>query len=153
MNFDLKYVPLEDRLVLSLRGHAAWLVTRNLLLKLIGVWLDALEKVELPSVPVPMGKRSLVGEHELSMELDRPVQNNVSIPEVDVVLLEKVDIRVSAVTVTLVLYGGERGVTVNLTRRDAHLVLELLAGRARAAKWLDPVKWPDWLGGQTPKGE
>jgi hypothetical protein len=64
------------------------------------------------------------------------------------VLIKKVDVRVSETGVTLTLYGGETAVNLNFTRKDAHLVLEMLAGRARAAKWTDGVVWPAWLGSQ-----
>ena len=148
MKIDLRYVPMEDRMVLSVRGHSAWLLTRNLLLKLIRAWVDSLEKVALPKVSVPMGERNLAGEHQLSLEEDKPVVNREPVAHGAPVLIQKVDVRVSETGVTLTLHGGEKAVNLNFTRKDAHLVLEMLAGRARAAKWTDGVGWPAWLGSQ-----
>jgi len=148
LKVDLRYMPLEDRMVLSVRGHSAWLLTRNLLLKLIQAWLDSLEKVALPKVPVPMGQRSLAQEHKLSLEEDKPVINQEQVAHATPVLINKVDVRVSEAGVSLTLHGGEKAVNLNFTRKDAHLVLEMLAGRARAAKWTDGVVWPPWLGSE-----
>jgi hypothetical protein len=32
-----------------------------------------------------------------------------------------------------------------LTRKESHMVLELLAQKASSASWLDAVQWPGWL--------
>ena len=59
MELDLSYLPQEDRMRLSLRGQADWLVTRSLLLRLLPVWIDKLESIALPAVDIPLGPRDL----------------------------------------------------------------------------------------------
>jgi hypothetical protein len=40
--------------------------------------------------------------------------------------------------------GFESNIT--LTRKESHLVLEMLANKAKAVGWLNEVVWPNWLG-------
>ena len=68
MELDLSYLPQEDRMRLSLRGQADWLVTRSLLLRLLPVWVEKLESIALPAVGIPLGPRNLKQEHALSLE-------------------------------------------------------------------------------------
>ena len=72
MELDLSYLPQEDRMRLSLRGQADWLVTRSLLTKLLPVWVERLESIELPNVGIPLGQRDLSQEHALSLEFEGP---------------------------------------------------------------------------------
>ena len=37
-------------------------------------------------------------------------------------------------------------IEMSFTRKESHLVLEMLAQKAREAKWLEAVELPDWLG-------
>ena len=51
-----------------------------------------------------------------------------------------------AVGAKLVMRGEGAETSLTLTRKESHLVLEMLANKARAVNWLDEVKWPRWLG-------
>ena len=57
MELDLTYLEKEDRMRLSLRGQADWLVTRSMLLKLLPAWVAKLQSIDLPSVGIPLGPR------------------------------------------------------------------------------------------------
>ena len=46
----------------------------------------------------------------------------------------------------LVLKGDGVETNLILTRKESHLVLEMLVKKARAVMWLDEVQWPSWLG-------
>ena len=46
----------------------------------------------------------------------------------------------------LVLRGDGVETNLVLTRKESHLVLEMLANKARAVGWLNEVDWPSWLG-------
>jgi hypothetical protein len=147
MKIDLAYLPAEDRMRLSLRGHADWLITRSLLIKLVNAWIDKLQKVELPDVGFSLGDRDIGQEHALSLEFDGPTttQNKPSM-QVKCRLLQEVTLTVESVGAKLVLKGDGVETNLTLTRKESHLVLEMMAKKARAVSWLDEVHWPSWLG-------
>jgi hypothetical protein len=147
MHLDLTYLPCEDRMLLTVRGKAAWLLTRKLLVRVVVAWLKKLELVDLPHVGFELGKRNIELEHSLSLEFDdlRSVElPNTSPP--DTPLLSEVTLRVDSFGATVVLRGGKQTVGLTMTRKEAHLVLEMLAFKARSAGWATAVAWPDWLG-------
>ena len=147
MELDLVYLPHEDRMRLSVRGKVDWLITRNLLLKLVDAWVKKLESVELPQVGVPLGDRDVGQEHALSLEFDAPVTTeHKPVTAAQAKLLQEVTLTVDTVSTQLVLKGQELQTTLKLTRKESHMVLELLAGKARAVRWVNAVVWPQWLG-------
>jgi hypothetical protein len=147
MKIDLSYLPEEDRLSLSLQGQVGWLFTRSLLIKLINAWIDKLQKVELPDVGFSLGDRDIGQEHALSLEFDGPTTTQKK-PEtmVNNRLLQEVALTVESVGAKLVLRGDGVETNLVLTRKESHLVLEMLANKARAVGWLNEVDWPSWLG-------
>jgi hypothetical protein len=147
MELDLSYLSQEDRMRLSLRGQADWLVTRSLLLKLLPVWVEKLEAIELPSVGIPLGPRDLRQEHALSLEFDGPQTTNPPPTQTytDVLLIE-VKLTIDPLGATLHLLGQGRETSFTLTRKESHTFLEMLAKKARQAGWLDSVQLPEWLG-------
>ena len=147
MKIDLSYLPEEDRLCLSLQGQVGWLITRGLLIKLVSAWVDKLQKVELPDVGFSLGDRDIGQEHALSLEFDGPTTTQKK-PDTQVKsrLLQEVTLTVDSVGVKLVLRGESVETNLTLTRKESHLVLEMLANKAKVAGWLSEVVWPNWLG-------
>lgn len=147
MELDLSYLPQEDRMRLSLRGQADWLVTRSLLLKLLPVWVERLASIELPSVGIPLGPRDLSQEHALSLEFDGPKATNPPPTQTyaDALLIE-LKLTIDPLGATLHLIGQDRETTFTLTRKESHTLLEMLAKHARLAGWLDSACLPEWLG-------
>ena len=147
MKIDLSYVPEQDRLRLSLQGNAHWLITRSLLLKLVPVWLEKLHSVDLPNVGFPLGDRDIGQEHALSLEFDGPTASRQkSLPELNARLVHEITLTVEPTGVKLVMRGEGSETNLVLTRKESHLVLEMLAKKAREAQWLSEVVWPSWLG-------
>ena len=60
-------------------------------------------------------------------------------------MVQEVRLTVDAMGTRFLVKGGRQQMTLRLTRKESHMVLELLAQKARAARWLEPVLWPDWL--------
>jgi hypothetical protein len=146
MKIDLVYLLVEDRMCLSLRGQGAWLITRSLLLKLVAAWIEKLQSIDLPQVGFSLGDRDISQEHALSLEFDAPTTSEKEPPlEMKINLLQEVTLSVDSIGVLLVLRGGGLETRLSLTRKESHLLLEMLANKARAAKWLDEVQWPSWL--------
>lgn len=152
MKIDLSYLPEQDRLCLSLQGQVGWLVTRSLLIKLVNAWIDKLQKVELPNVGFSLGDRDIGQEHALSLEFDGPTTTQKK-PDTQVKsrLLEEVTLTVDSVGTRLVLKSDGVETNLTLTRKESHLVLEMLANKARAVNWLGEVIWPSWLGSTQAK--
>lgn len=149
MQLDLTYLPQEDRLRLSVRGNADWVLTRSFLFRLIDAWLDKLQNVELPDIGIALGPRDLEREHALSLEFDAPKSTNKPSGSESVRdLLSEVSLTVDSTGTVLLLKGQQIQTQLTLTRKESHLVLELLAKKAREIGWTDPVKWPPWLGSQ-----
>ena len=149
MELDLTYLRQEDRLRLSLRGQSDWLVTRSLLLKLLPAWVDKLQKIDLPSVGIPLGPRDLGQEHALSLEFDGPKSTNFIPPQVsDDMLVIEIKLTVDALGAKLHLIGQGRESQLALTRKESHTLLEMLAQKARLVGWLETSQLPHWLGAQ-----
>jgi len=148
MQIDLTYIPLEDRMRLTLRGHADWLMTRSLLMKLVSAWVDKIEAIELPAVGIPLGQRDIEQEHALSLEFDGPTttQQKPPAPSSNALLLSEISLTLDALGTKLVMRGQDQETSLILTRKESHLILEMLAKKAREVKWLDSVSWPHWLG-------
>ena len=147
MKIDLTYLPLEDRMCLALENQVGWLITRSLLLKLVRAWLEKLQSVDLPQVGFSLGDRDIGQEHALSLEFDGPTTSQKKAePEVKARLLQEVTLNVDSFGAKLVMRGEGVETSLTLTRKESHLVLEMLANKARAVNWLDEVKWPSWLG-------
>ena len=131
---------------LSLRGQGGWLITRSLLLKLVAAWIEKLQSIDLPQVGFSLGDRDISQEHALSLEFDAPTKSEQEPPlEMKINLLQEVTLSVASIGVLLVMRGGGLETRLSLTRKESHLLLEMLASKARAAKWLDEVQWPSWL--------
>lgn len=147
MELDLTYLQQEDRMRLSLRGQTDWLVTRNLLLKLLPAWVEKLQKIDLPSVGIPLGPRDLGQEHALSLEFDGPKPTNFQ-PDraTDDTLLMEMKLTVDALGAKLHLIGQGRESQLALTRKESHTLLEMLAQKARLVGWLETAQLPHWLG-------
>ena len=131
---------------LSLRGQGGWLITRSLLLKLVAAWIEKLQSIDLPQVGFSLGDRDISQEHALSLEFDAPTKSEQEPPlEMKINLLQEVTLSVASIGVLLVMRGGGLETSLSLTRKESHLLLEMLAKKAKAAKWLDEVQWPSWL--------
>ena len=147
MELDLAYLPQEDRLRLSLRGQVNWLVTRSLLLKLLPAWVEKLQSIDLPSVDIPLGPRDLGQEHALSLEFDGPQPTDTKPTQVSAdILLFEIKLTVNALGSKLHLIGEGRESQLDLTRKESHTLLEMLAQKARVVGWQDAVQLPYWLG-------
>lgn len=147
MKIDLSYVPEQDRLRLSLQSQADWLITRSLLLKLVPAWIEKLKSVELPNVGFSLGDRDISQEHSLSLEFDGPTTSQQKIEQDPKArLVNEITLTVEPTGVKLTMSGEGTQTNLSLTRKESHLVLEMLAKKAREAQWLNEVVWPSWLG-------
>lgn len=156
LNLDTGYHPAQDRLWLGLRGAGQpthWWVPRRLLLAWVQAWLQQLHAVELPPVAGLNLPRDLAVEHRLSLEFDGPAPAPPGVAAPAAVqesphekLLHEVRLTVLPTGCVLVLRADGLEQTLELTRRESHALLDMLAARARAAGWLDAPAWPDWLG-------
>jgi len=156
MNIDLRYLPVEDRMQLTLRNKATWLLTRSLLLRLVSAWLQRLEATDLPDVGLHLGERNLQQEHALSLEFDGPqmlAASACAAAEPATTLLLQAHLTVDALGASLELRGQTLQASLNLTRKESHLLLEMLAHKARAVGWLAGVDWPEWLGSHAEQSE
>lgn len=147
MEVDLTYLAPEDRLRLSLRGQADWLVTRSLLLKLLPAWVEKLQSIDLPLVGIPLGPRDLGQEHALCLEFDGPQTTDFKPTQASSeALLCEIKLTVDALGAKLHLIGQGKESKLSLTRKESHTLLEMLAQKARAVGWLDAAPLPQWLG-------
>ena len=147
MKIDLAYLPAEDRLQLSLENHSDWLISRNLLIKLIKAWVAKLDEIDLPEVGINLGKRDLSQEHALSLEFDGPQKRQGGFTSKQAPkLIQEVTISVNSLGSRLIIKGQEQASTISLTRKESHLLLEMLVRKARNANWVDRIEWPQWLG-------
>ena len=152
MELDLTYLVPEDRMRLSLRGQADWLITRSLLLKLLPAWVEKLQSIDLPSVGIPLGPRDLGQEHALSLEFDGPKSTHFKPTQAhsDALLFEiKLTVDALGAKLHLLEQGQGRESQLTLTRKESHTLLEMLAQKARLVGWLDAVQLPPWLGANS----
>ena len=157
MNLDVYYSAEEDRLRLSLRDHNnrtdCWL-SRRILLAWINGWLRQLDAVNLPQVAGVDLPRDLGAEHRLSLEFDGPVSAPEvlhTIPPRSEWLRETLSLTVQATGSVLTLNGQGNQMSFELTRKESHAVLDMLAAKARVVGWLDTPQWPVWLGTSEPQ--
>jgi hypothetical protein len=147
MKIDLSYLPAEDRMLLSLGEQCGWLITRSLLIRLVNAWIDKIKRVELPDIGFSLGARDIGKEHALSLEFDAPTTTQKKIDtKVKNRLVLEATLTVDSVGAKLILRGGGVETNLTLTRKESHLVLEMLANKARIVGWLKEVVWPNWLG-------
>ncbi len=150
MKLDLTYLPVEDRMQLSVQSHTNWLLTRSLILKLVTAWINKIESIDLPNIGIPLGQRDIGREHTLSLEFDGPTKMHTRLIKADeTILLEEITLSMDALGTKMVLRGQKRESTINLTRKESHIFLEMLAQKVRQVTWLDSVNWPDWLGSKS----
>lgn len=147
MELDLTYLVREERMHLSLRGQANWLVTHSLFLKLLPAWVDKLQSIDLPSLGIALGPRDLGKEHALSLEFHSPQRTNLNpnLVTADKLLFE-IKLTVDELGAKLNLMGQGQQSQLSLTRKETHTLLKMLAQKARAVGWLDSVQLPPWLG-------
>jgi hypothetical protein len=149
MQIDLTYLPAEDRMRLSLRGHADWWITRILLIKLINAWVQKIEGIDLPDIGIPLGHRDVGQEHAMSLEFDGPTSSPQKLePTKEATLLQEVTLSIDPLGANLVFKGQGTESNLQLTRKESHMVLEMLASKAKAVGWTDTVIWPNWLAAQ-----
>ena len=95
MQLDLLYLPHEDRMRLSLRGKVDWLITRSLLLRLVAVWIEQLQKIDLPNAGIALGQRDVRQEHARSLEFDGPQASSKALSaSAQTQLLQEIDLTV-----------------------------------------------------------
>jgi hypothetical protein len=147
MNVQLSYVAADDSMLLSLRDQGGWIITRGLLLKLVKVWPKKLQGVDLLSVGCSLGDRNICQGHALSPEFDAPTTTQQTPKsEVEARLFQEVTLSVNAAGANLVMRGDSVETSFIVTRKESHLVLEMLAYKAKALKWIGEVQLPSWLG-------
>lgn len=123
-------------------------------LPLVQTWVKQLETICLPEVAGIQLPRDLGLEHQLALEFDGPRQLAQAQPSTHPALgmaqgeglLQEVTLNVEPIGCMLVLKCPEQHQSFELTRKESHAVLDMLAGKARAAGWLEQPDWPGWLG-------
>lgn len=162
MNLDLSHDALQDRLLLLVHQGAqvqAWWLTRRITLSWVHTWLARLSEVALPqwSVPALNAPRNLATEHALALEFDGPTRR----PRLPLLatpagpLLTEVTLSVGPAGTQLQLMSAEgQRLLLDLTRKESHACLELLARRCRRAGWCNAAgaDWPQWLGAAGKQG-
>jgi len=94
-----------------------------------------------------LGDRDIGQEHALSLEFDGPTTTQQKLEtKVTSRLIQEVTLTVDSVGAKLVFRGEGVESNLSLTRKESHLVLEMLANKAREVGWLNEVVWPSWLG-------
>jgi len=147
MHLDLTYLAKEDRMRFSVRGKAEWLITRSLLVRLVVVWVQKLQDIDLPNVGFPLGQRDISQEHALSLEFDAPKLTTSPLEHAaQMLLLQEVTLTVDELGMNLAMRGQGLEMEMSFTRKESHIVLEMLAQKAREAGWLEAVELPVWLG-------
>ena len=131
----------------SVRGKAEWLITRSLLVRLVVVWVQKLQDIDLPNVGFPLGQRDISQEHALSLEFDAPKLTTSPLEHAaQMLLLQEVTLTVDELGMNLAMRGQGLEMEMSFTRKESHIVLEMLAQKAREAGWLEAVELPVWLG-------
>jgi hypothetical protein len=156
MQIDLMYLQTEDRMILKIvevKADASWLLTRNLLLRLLKVWTTKLEEVALPSIGdfIPNVPRNLGQEHSLALEFDGPHPKNETSSILnfgDAHLLLEINLKLSSIQTQLTLKGASQETTLSLSRRETHAFIEMLFVKSKRAGWLVAASFPEWLTGQ-----
>jgi hypothetical protein len=150
---DLSYLLEEDRLKLTLRkmqSHTRWTLTRRMTLALLTVWIEKLESVDLPQIDIEglnLNMRDLKQEHALSLEFDGPQISNTSISSpASTCLVKEVTLQVTGTDSTFTLKSESESEQIQLTRKESHALLEMLALKAQQANWLTSPHLPSWLG-------
>jgi len=150
---DLNYLFEEDRLAFTIRSlntQTRWALTRRMTLALLNAWVEKLESVDLPSVYVKglnTTPRNLKQEHALSLEFDGPQISNSSLKSLESsCLVKEVTLRVTNTDSSLTLKSENQFSEIQLTRKESHALLEMLAIKAKQVNWLGSPKLPNWLG-------
>lgn len=153
---DLSYLPVEDRLLLTLRRNkeqADWWLTRRLSTALVAAMASKLETVGLPTVPLyqrQATERDLSQEHALSLEFDGPApKETTNAPAHNVLLMQEVTLTVTELECTLVFKAQNQHSQFSLTRKETHALLEMLVSKSRQAGWLQHHQLPEWLSAAT----
>lgn len=134
-----------------------WWLTRRMLLAWVSAWLAQLQAVDLPPVAGLSLARDLGTEHRLSLEFDGPVTtppepesepdpHNSKPPKTWLLHEVTITVQPTGCVVLLKAKNQEMALQLDLTRKEAHAVLEMLALKARNVGWLEKPLWPDWLG-------
>jgi hypothetical protein len=120
---------------------------------LISHWLQKMEQVGLPNLILPgvaKLQRNLSQEHELSLEFDGPSPNTSLTNEMGKAsLTSEISLSVGELGCDLVFKSNQDNTQIKLTRKEAHAFLEMIAGKAKTAGWLNAPQWPDWLGKES----
>jgi len=122
-----------------------------MLLAWVHAWLLKLQDVDLPSIHGVHLQRDLGTEHRLSLEFDGPTPANPTGPNHPPTpskehLLQELTLTVQPTDCTVILKTEGLQQSFELTRKESHAVLEMLAAKARAIGWLEQPSWPGWLG-------
>ena len=148
---DLTYLFVEDRLAFTIRSlytQSRWSLTRRMTLALLNAWVEKLESVDLPPVYVKglnNTPRNLKQEPALSLEFDGPQISNASLKSLDSSCLAKeVTLRVTNTDSTFTLKSENQFSEIQLTRKESHALLEMLAIKAKQVNWLCSPKLPNW---------
>ena len=157
IQLDLAYIAEEDRVLITLykdQDHFDWWLTRRMGIALVSAWLEKLEAIGLPQIAIAQlqnPNRNLPLEHELSLEFDGPKSKKVSTnPNPNAMLIQEVSISVSQVDCLLLIKAEGQSTRLNLTRKESHAFLEMVAAKARHADWINKPNWPIWLGVSRP---
>jgi hypothetical protein len=123
MKLDLNYISTEDRMSLSAKGQGGWLIIRSLLLKLVAIWIEKLQRIDLPPVGFFLVDIAIGQEHALSLEFDAPTTCHLKQePEAQTRQVKEVTLSEDAVGAKLIIRGGGTKTNLTLTRKESHLV-------------------------------
>ena len=114
------------------------------------VWVEKLETVDLPQVEIEglnLNLRDLKQEHALSLEFDAPQVSIFStLSPASTFLVKEVTLQVTGTESTVTLKSEIESEQIQLTRKESHALLEMLALKAQQANWLTSPYLPSWLG-------
>jgi hypothetical protein len=109
--------------------------------------VQKLQDIDLPNVGFPLGQRDISQEHALSLEFDAPKLTTSPLEHAaQMLLLQEVTLTVDELGMNLAMRGQGLEMEMSFTRKESHIVLEMLAQKAREAGWLEAVELPVWLG-------
>ena len=146
----LKYSKVEDRLLLTVKDATesnVW-ITRALALDLVACWAQKIEDQKTPefSIANQTIKTNIAIQHQLAIEnneINRSKKNEIAVN--DLFLAKKIRINFKNNESKIEFSNENKKISLNLSGKEVHAVLEMFQLCTNEAKWRHTVRWPDWL--------
>ena len=152
ITIDLNYDLYEDRLIFTFNiknNTLSFLLTRQMTIELILNLSERIVNTNLPKVNISgldKIKRNLKIEHQLSLEDGGPTLKTSNIlKKNELFLVNKIILTMKEYGSILKFESESKSIKINLTRKESHLFIEMLAIQIKKTSWLKIPILPDWL--------